>query len=188
VIQCTLLINLPSQCGDLVALRLLLPLSPNVLTDDPGAADALCLQHCERILESSELYWELCASGNRSIVCIYPLYHAAAIALTKMEEHRHQAYSLFERACSLMDQHMDQYPIVLQLVRAFEVVAESLKLPLSGRILELFRRSSLAACDATDIPVTFILPVPFEVVKLIQVEGGPGTSQIGVKVEDLISK
>jgi hypothetical protein len=87
-----------------------------------------------------------------------------------------------------MDQHMDQYPIVLQLVRAFGVVAESLKLPLSGRILELFRRASLAACDATDIPVAFILPVPFEVVKLIQVEGGPGTSQIGVKVEDLISK
>jgi hypothetical protein len=80
VIRCRLLTNLPSQCGDLVALRLLLPLSPNVLTDDPGAADALCLQHCERILESSELYWELCASGNRSIVCIYPLYHAAALA------------------------------------------------------------------------------------------------------------
>jgi hypothetical protein len=188
VIRCTLLTNLPSQCGDLVALRLFLPLSPNVPTDDLVAADTLCLQHCERILESSELYWELCASGNHSIVCIYPLYHATAIALTKMEEHRHQAYGLFERACSLMDQYMDQYPIVLQLVRAFEVVAESLKLPLSGRILELFRRSRLAACDTTDVPVAFILPVPLEVVKLIQAEGGPGTSQIGVRVEDLVSK
>jgi hypothetical protein len=188
VIRCTLLTNLPSQYGDLVALRLLLPLSPHVPTDDLVAADALCLQHCERILESSELYWEHCASGNRSIVCIYPLYHATAIALTKMEEHRHQAYSLFERACSLMDQYMDQYPVVLQLVRAFEVVAESLKLPLSGRILELFRRSSLAACDTTDVSVAFILPVPLEVVKLIQAEGGPRTSQIGVRVENLISK
>jgi hypothetical protein len=87
-----------------------------------------------------------------------------------------------------MDQHMDQYPIVLQLVRAFEVVAESLKLPLSDRILGLFRRSSLAAYDTTDVPVAFILPVPLEIVKLVQVEGGPGKSQIGVKVEDLIRK
>jgi hypothetical protein len=63
-----------------------------------------------------------------------------------------------------------------------------LKLPLSGRILELFKRSSLAACDTTDVPVAFILPVPLEMVKLIEIEGGPGTSQIGVKVEDLISK
>jgi hypothetical protein len=188
VIRCALLTNLPSQCGDLVALRLLLPLSPNLLTNDPGAVDALCLQHCERILESSELYWELCASGNRSIMCIYPLYQVAAIALTKMKEHRHQAYRLFERACSLMDQHMDQYPIVLQLVRAFEIIAESLKLPLSGRILELFRRSSLAACDTTDVPVVFVLPVPLEMLKLSQAEGRSGTSQIGIKVEDIIGK
>jgi hypothetical protein len=188
VIRCTSLTNLPSQCGDLVALRLLLPLDRNLLTDDPGATDALCLQHCERILESSELYWELCASGNRSIMGIYPLYHAAAIALTQMEEHRHQAYSLFERACSLMDEHMDQYPIALYLVQALQVIAESLKLPLSDEILKVFTKSSLATCNATDVPVAFVLPVPLEMVRLIQAEGGPRTSQMGIKVEDLISK
>jgi hypothetical protein len=83
---------------------------------------------------------------------------------------------------------MDQYPIVLQLVRAFEIIAESLKLPLSGRILELFRRSSLAACDTTDVPVVFVLPVPLEMLKLSQAEGRSGTSQIGIKVEDIIGK
>jgi hypothetical protein len=87
-----------------------------------------------------------------------------------------------------MNKHMDQYPIALYLVRALQVIAESLKLPLSDGILKVFRKSSLAACDATDVPVAFILPVPLEMVKLIQVEGGPGTSQMGVKVEDLISK
>jgi hypothetical protein len=188
VIRCTSLTNLPSQYGDLVALRLLLPLNPNVLTNDPGVTDALCLQHCERILESSELYWKLCASGNRSIMCICPVYHAAAVVLTQIEENLHQACSLFERACSLMDEHMDQYPIALYLVRALEVIVKNVGLPLSGGVLKIFRKSSLAACDTTDVPVAFVLPVPLEMVKLIQIEGGSGTSQMGIKVEDLISK
>jgi hypothetical protein len=188
VIRCISLTNLPSQYGDLVALRLLLPLDPNVLTTDPGATDALCLQHCERILESSELYWKLCASSNRSIMCIYPVYHAAAVVLTQIEEHRHQAYSLFERACSLMDEHMDQYPIAPYLVRALEVIAQNVGLPLSGGVLSIFRKSSLATCDTTDVLVTFVLPAPLEMLKLIQAEREPGTSQMGIKVEDLISK
>jgi hypothetical protein len=87
-----------------------------------------------------------------------------------------------------MNEHMDQYPIARYLVRALQVIAESLKLPLSDKILKVFTKSSLAACNATDVPVTFVLPVPLEMVKLIQAEGGPRTSQMGIKVEDLISK
>jgi hypothetical protein len=153
---------------------------------EPGTTDASCLQHCERILESCELYWELCASGNRSIMCIYPLYHTAAIALTQLEEHRHRAYSLFERACSLMNEHLEQYPIVLYLLRALEVISESLKLPLSDGLLKIFKNPSLAACDKLDVQVAFVVPVPLEMVKLVPVDGGLGTSQMGIKVEDLV--
>jgi hypothetical protein len=124
VIHCISLTNLPSQYGDLVELRLLLPLDSTPLADKLRTTDALCLQHCERILESSGLYWELCASEHRSIMSIYPLYHTAAIALTQMKDHQHQAYSMFERACSLMDDHVDEYPLALYLLQALRVVAE----------------------------------------------------------------
>jgi hypothetical protein len=188
VIHCISLTNLPSQYGDLVELRLLLPLDSTPLADKLRTTDALCLQHCERILESSGLYWELCASEHRSIMSIYPLYHTAAIALTQMKDHQHQAYSMFERACSLMDDHVDEYPLALYLLQALRVVAERLKLPLSDEFLRIFRKSSLATCELTDVPVAIILPVPLEMVKLIPTEEGPGTSLMGMKVGDLISK
>jgi hypothetical protein len=186
--RCTSLINLQSQYSDLVALRLPLPLNPNPLMDDSGATDALCLQHCERILESSELYWGLCASGNRSVMCILPLYHAAAVALTQMEEHRHQAYDLFERACSLLEKHVEEYPIALYLLRALEVIAGNMGLTLSSAVMGTFRKSSLEVCEMTDVPVAIVIPVSVGMIKLIPMEGGPGASQMGIKVEDLVSK
>jgi len=152
-----------------------------------GATDALCLQHCERILESSELYWELCASGYRSIMCILPLYHAAAVALTQMEEYRHEAYDLFERACSLMEEHAEEYPIVLYLLRALEVIAKDMGLHLSSAALRTFRKSSLAVCGMTDVPVAIVIPVSVGMIKLIPT-GGPGAGLMGIKVEDLVSK
>jgi hypothetical protein len=163
-------------------------MNPNLLMDEPGTTDASCLQHCERILESCELYWELCASGNRSVMCIYPLYHTAAITLTQMEEHRHKSYSLFERACSLIDEHVEEYPIALYLLRALEVIAENVRLPLSGGLLRIFRRLSLTAYDTADVPVAFVLPIPLEMVQLIPIEEGLGTRKMGIKVEDLISR
>jgi len=177
-----------SQYGDLVALRLLLPLDQDLLMDEPGTTDASCLQHCEQILESCELYWELCASGNRSIMCIYPLYQTAAIALTQMEEHQHKAYNLFERGCSLMDERVEEYPIALYLLRALEVIAGDVRLPLSDRLLRIFKRSSLTAYNTTDVPVAFVLPIPLEMVQPIPIEEGLGTSKMGIKVEDLVSR
>jgi hypothetical protein len=188
VIHCTSLTSLPSQYGDLVGLRLLLPMDSNLLMDKLRTTDALCIQHCERILDSSELYWELCASGNRSIMSIYPLYHTAAVALKQMEDHRHQAHSVLERACSLMDEHVDEFPIALYLLQALVVVAERLRLPLSDEVLEIFRKSSMATCKLTDVPVAIILPVPLEMLTLIPTEGAPGTNLMGIKVGDLISK
>jgi len=177
-----------SQYSDLVALRLLLSLNPNPLMDDSGATDALCLQHCERILESSDLYWELCAFGNGSVMCILPLYHAAAVALTQMEEHRHQAYDLFERACSLIEEHVEEFPIALYLLRALEVIAKNIGLPLSSAVMRTFRKQSLEACEMTDVPVAIVIPVSVGMIKLIPMEGWPGASQLGVKVEDLVSR
>jgi len=178
-----------SQYSDLVALRLLLlPLNSNPLMDDSGATDTLCLQHCARILERSELYWELCTSGNRSVMCILPLYHAAAVALTQMEEYRHQAYDLCERACLLMEEHVEGYPIALYLLRALEVIAKDMGLPLSSAALRTFRKSSLVVCGTTDVPVAIVIPVSVGMIKLSPMEGRPGASQMGIKVEDLVSK
>jgi hypothetical protein len=116
------------------------------------------------------------------------IYHAAAIALTQMEEHRHKSCSLFERACSLMEVHVEEYPIALYLLRALEVIAENVRLPLSGGLLRIFRRLSLTAYDTADVTVAFVLPIPLEMVQLIPIEEGLGTRKMGIKVEDLISR
>ena len=103
-----------------------------------------------------------------------------------MEEYRHQAYDLFERACSLLEGHVEGYPIALYLLQALEVIAKNKGLPLSSAVLRTFGKSSLAACEMTDVPVAIVIPDSIGMIKLSPMEGGPGASQIGIKVEDLV--
>ena len=172
---------------DVVALGLLLPLHPTLrLPDSLGTPESLCLQHCTRILETCEPYWEICPADRRSLSDVYPLYHAASILLVHSPSSQH-ACDLFGRAILLLSRYMDDFPLVLYLLRALNNVAERSRLPLSGNALEVSRRLQLLTAKLSDVPVALVIPVSLGILENISV-GGLGIQRMGIEVGELISR
>lgn len=173
---------------DIVALGLLLPLDPTLrLPDSLGTPESLCLQHCNRILETSEPYWELCPADRRSLSDIYPLYHAASILLVHAASSFH-ACDLFGRATLLLSRYVDDFPLVLYLLQALKTLAVRLRLPLSSNALEVFRMVHLSPEELADVPTALVLPVSSDILEDMSEEGGLGAHRMGIEVGELISR
>lgn len=172
---------------DVVALGLLLPLDPTLrLPDSLGTPESLCLQHCTRILETSEQHWETCPADRRSLSDVYPLYHAASIILVHSPSSGH-ACGLLGKASLLLSPYIDDFPLVPYLLRALNNVAARSRLPPSSNALEVSRRLYLSTAQMSDTPVALLLPVSLEVLENIS-EGGLGVQWMGIEVGELISR
>jgi hypothetical protein len=172
---------------DVVALALLLPLDPTLrLPDSLGTSESLCLQHCTRILETSEPYWEICPADRRSLSDVYPLYHAASIILVHSPSSQH-ARDLFGRVTSLLSRYMDDFPLVLYLLQALNSIAARLRLPPSATALEVSQRVHLSNAELSNAPVALMLPVSSEI-RETKSEGGSGVERMGIEVGELISR
>jgi hypothetical protein len=171
---------------DVVALALLLPLDPTLrLPDSLGTPESLCLQHCTRILETSEPYWEICPADRRSLSDVYPLCHAASMVLVHSPSSQH-ACDLFERATLLLSRYMDDFPLVLFLLQALNSIAACSRLALSDNALEVSRRLRLSAAQLSDIPVALALPLSLEILESMS-EGGLRNQRMGIEVGELMN-
>ena len=172
---------------DVVALGLLLPLHPTLrLPDSLGTPESLCLQHCTRILETCEPYWEICPADRRSLSDVYPLYHAASIVLVHSPSSQH-AYDLFGRVTSLLSRYMDDFPLVSYLLQALNSVAARSGLQMSGNILEVFRGLNLSVAQLSDAPIALMLPVSSAILENMS-DGGSGVQRMGIEVGEIISR
>jgi hypothetical protein len=172
---------------DVVALALLLPLDPALrLPDSLGTLESLCLQHCTRIIETSESYWEVRPADCRSVSDIYPLCHAASIVLAHSPSSQ-RARDIFERATSLLSRYTDDFPLVRYLLQALNSVAARLELPLSDSTVELFRRVKSSTAGLSDIPVALVLPVSSEILEDMWGQRVFGVQQMGIEVGQLTS-
>lgn len=172
---------------DVTALALLLPLDPTLrLPDGLGTPESLCLQHCTRIVETSEPYWEVCSADRRSLSDIYPLYHAASIVLVHSLSSQH-AHDLFGRATSLLSRDMDDLLLVRYLLQALSKTAASLRLPLSGATSEMFRRVHMLTAEMHDVPVALMLPVNSEI-RENMAKAGWDVWCMGIEVGEMISR
>jgi hypothetical protein len=172
---------------DVVALGLLLPLDPALrLPDSLGTPESLCLQHCTRILETSEQHWKTCPADRRSLSDIYPLYHAASIVLVNSPSGQH-TYDLLRRASLLLSPYKDDFPLIPYLLRALNDVAAHSRLPPSGNTPEVSRRLHLSTEQISDTPVALVLPVSSGVLETMS-EGGLEVQWIGIEVGELICR
>lgn len=172
---------------DMVALALLLPLDPTLrLPDSLGTPESLCLQHCTRIIKTSEPHWEVRPADRRSLSDIYPLCYAASIVLA-FSPSSQQARNVFERATSLLSRHMDDFTLVPYLLQALNSVAARLELPLPNVTVELLLRARLSTAELSDIPVALMLPVSLGIPKYISGQRALGFQRIGIEIGQLIS-
>jgi hypothetical protein len=170
----------------MVALALLLPLDPTTrLPDSLGTPESLCLQHCTRILETSEPYWDVCPADHRSISDIYPLCHAASMILAHSPSSQH-AYDLFGRATSLLSRYTDDFPLVVYLLQALNNVAARSRLALSNKALGVCRRLHLSTAQLSDTPVALAIPLSLEILEIMSGEGLQ-VQRMGIEVGELIS-
>lgn len=88
----------------------------------------------------------------------------------------------------MLDQHTDEFPLVLYLLKALETIAVRLGLPLSDKSLVLFRNLDLSICDMEDVLVAFVLPVPLGMFELMPENEGLGICQMGMEVEELLRR
>lgn len=172
---------------DVVALALLLPLDPTLrLPDSLGTPESLCLQHCKRIIETSEPYCEVRPADRRSISDIYPLCHAASMVLVHSPSSQ-RARVIFERATALLSRYTDDFPLVRYLMQALNSVAARSELPLSDSTVELFRRAKLSTAGLSDIPVALVLPVCSEILGDMWGQRVFGVQRVGIEVGQLTS-
>lgn len=173
---------------DIIALGLLLPLDPaSHLPDGLGTPWSLRLQHCARILETSETYSQTRPADRRSLSDIYPLYYAASVILVHASSSQH-ARDLFGRAILLLFRYVDDFPLALCLLQAFKTLAARLHLPLSSFALGVFQRVYLSTAEMADVPVALVLPVPREILDGMSEGGLLGVHRMSVEVGDLISR
>ena len=171
---------------DVVALGLLLLLDPTLrLPDSLGTPETLCLQHCTRILETSEQYWETCPTDRRSLSDVFPLYHAASILLVHSSSSQH-ASDMFGRATSLLSRYMDDFPLVVYLLQAMNNVAAHSRLAPSSNAMEVSRRLNLLTAQLSDAPVALALPVHPEILENMT-EGGQEVQRMSIEVGELLS-
>jgi hypothetical protein len=171
---------------DVVALALLLSLDPTLrLPDSLGTSESLCLQHCIRILDTSERYWDARQTDRRSLSDIYPLCHAASMVLVHSPLSQY-AGGLYERATSLLSRYMDDFPLVLFLLQALNDVATRSRLTLSDNALEMSRRLHLSAAQLSDTPIALVLPLSLGMLESMS-EGGLELQRMGIEVGELMS-
>jgi hypothetical protein len=172
---------------DVVALAMLLPLDPTLaLPDSLGTPELLCLQHCMRILETSEQYWEICPADRRSLSDVYPLYHAASVSLIHSVSSQ-RACEFFGRATSLLFRRMGDFPLVPYLLQALNNVAARLRVPLSDVALEASRGVHLSPEELLDVPVALVLPISWKLLE--DVSGrGLGLQRMGIEVGEFMKR
>lgn len=179
------------QCSmyeDIIALGLLLLLDPaSHLPDGLGTPGSLCLQHCARILATSEPYSRTRPADCRSLLDIYPLYYAACVILVHVSSSQH-AHDLFGRAISLLFRYVDDFPLALYLLQAFKTLVVRLQLPLPSVALGVFQRVHLSTAEMADVPVALVLPVSREILEGMSEERVLGVHRMGIEVGDLISR
>jgi hypothetical protein len=172
---------------EVIALSVLLPLDPMLrLHEELGTPESLRLQHCKRILEISELYWELRPANRHSLSDIYPLHYAASISLIHAPSNRH-ALDLFGRAISLLLRYVDTFPVTLYLLQGLKSVAIRSGLTLSDITLESFRTIHVSTTELGDVPVAFAMLVSPEILESRPEEENVGFYQMSVEVGELIS-
>jgi hypothetical protein len=166
---------------------LLLPLDPTLrLYEDLGTPESLRLQHCKRILEISELYWEVCPANRHSLLDLYPLHYAASISLIHAPSCRH-ALDLFGRAISLLLRYVDSFPVALFLLQGLKSVAIRSGSTLSDITMDLLQTIHVSTTELGDVPVAFAMPVSPEILESRPEEGNVGFYQMSVEVGELIS-
>ena len=172
---------------EVIALSVLLPLDPMLrLHEDLGTPESLRIQHCKRILEIFELYWELCPANHHSLSDMYPLHYAASITLIHAPSSRH-ALDLFGRAISLLLRYVDPFPVTLYLLQGLKSVAIRSGLTLSDTTMESFRTIHVSTTELGDVPVAFAMPVSPKILGSRPEEGNVGFYQMSVEVGELIS-
>jgi hypothetical protein len=172
---------------EVIALSVLLPLDPTMrLDEDLGTPKSLRLQHCKRILEISELYWELRPANRHSLSDMYPLYYAASITLIHAPSSRY-GRDLFGRAISLLLRYVDPFPVTLYLLQGLKSVAIRSGLTLSDITLESFRTIHVSTTELGDVPVAFAMLVSPEILESRPEEENVGFYQMSVEVGELIS-
>jgi hypothetical protein len=172
---------------EVIALSVLLPLDPMLhLHEDLGTPESLRLQHCQRILEISELYWELRPANHHSLSDMYPLHYAASISLVHAPSSRH-ALDLFGRAISLLLLYVELFPVTLYLLQCLKSVAIRSGLTLSDITMESLRTIHVSTSELGDVPVAFAMPVSPEILESKPEEENVGLYHMSVEVGELIS-
>lgn len=170
----------------MVALALTLPLKSTLrLPDSLGTPESLCLQHCTRILETAELYREVCPADRRSTR--YPLYHVASMVLIYSPSSP-RALHIFERATSLLSRYTDHFALVRYLMQALNNVAIRMNLPQSNSMVDLVRRTTSSITGLSDSPVALVLPVPLQIIEDMRRQRVCGVQRMGIEVGQLTNR
>jgi hypothetical protein len=145
-----------------VALSIFRPLTPSLRLSAEGETSGLvCLKHCGAILESCEHYWQMWPSDDYSLMSVFLPYDCAITLLSMLQDQC--THDLFSRACSLLLRHVNDFPFILFLLHALEMITARLDLPTPLSALLSYHGLSPPAGKLTDMPISFILPLHGEI-------------------------
>lgn len=173
--------------GHILSLDHTLPLDHTLqLADTSGTLRSLCLQHCARILETSEVHWEAHPAHRESLADIFPLTFTASVALTHASASQY-ARDLCGRTILLLSRYMHIFPLVRSLLHALKAVAEGLRLSLSSETSDILKEIDLSTLELSNVPVRLKLPFSSEVLESMS-QGGPEARGTGIEIGDLLRR